>query len=114
MGALGTNEPPPGTVKVNSVPGRPGTIELQYSGGPITIALDTQAFNQMPQDNSGDFFYDGAGNKYPVSLITALQKASLLNKTPIVTAQVGTQAEDPQQGPRMVDKATVGLWQTTF
>ena len=107
MAAAAPGEPPPGTVKVNSVPGRPGTIELQYSGGPITIALDTQAFSQMPQDTTGDYFYDSAGNKYPVSLITALQKASLLNKSPIKTSQVGIQVQEVPQTPKMVDKGTV-------
>ena len=28
-------------VKVHTVPGRPGTIEVQYKGGPITISVDT-------------------------------------------------------------------------
>ena len=112
MAAAAPGEPPPGTVKVNSVPGKPGTIGLEYSGGPITIALDTQAFSQQPttptQEPAGEFFYDSAGNKYPVSLITALQKAGLLNTAPpITTSQAATQSDDVTKQRRMVDKASV-------
>ena len=97
---------------MNSVPGKPGTIELEYSGGPITIALDTQAFSQQPptpsHEPAGEFFYDSEGNKYPVSLITALQKAGLLNTAPPVTkSQAATQSEHFRAQPRMVDKASV-------
>lgn len=70
---------PPGSVRVNTLPGKPGMIELQYTGGPLTIALDTQAFSKdnIQPDQQGEFFYDKQGNKYPASMIYALQQVLL-------------------------------------
>ena len=97
-------KPPPGSVRVNTLPGKPGTIELQYSGGPLTIALDTQAFNTIQPDQQGDYFYDQQGNKYPVSLIHALQQAAGLAKgeqtaTPLVTTKTGDQVQSIYHSP---------------
>ena len=37
-------------VKVHTVPGKPSTIEVEYSGGPILISVDTQgdSLDSMP------------------------------------------------------------------